>query len=495
MADDESNNISQSHNTVEGDMAGRDIIKNTYNQVIHFHNSGLLDYQSLIATLQTFTKSPKEIICALIKEEEYKKHGYDIISNYLPLLVFSRDSLSSPQVDVKEEYENIVLGGYKINLDEEYLKTLIKAAALCIRKREFEKAHVLFVNALSELDTHSTHYNHIYKEYLVTGFIHYSHQNDMSGLRSLLKKKRPYSTEQDSSIDYIIANIFQEFCSRDTNIESVHKAATSLERIYRTAHKNVKPSMANSLGLAYRRLGERTGISDLLKAIKIFDEGLKENSDNKTMDVSLKDNKAITLVRIFEFVHDEKYLDEAETLLLSCLEMLKSVTDPRDSMIRPRVLNNIGNTFKQRLLVCKDFSSAAKALAYYDEAMEFWTEKSSSYEWGLLKKNVAETKYALAAITNDSDLFIEAMDDCIQSMKYRDIKNSPYQWAKSVEILFWIIIALDKENALFAITPKQKGKALKYIQQIYENGVKWGTNDFQDFYANAEKTLHLLNTR
>ncbi len=376
-------------------------------------------------------------------------------------------------------------------MDEELLNHILGAAAICIKRLEFGEAHEYFADVIKRINTNEKIYCLIHKEYLKTGFIHYSRLNDMDGLRGLLTKKRS-TKDNDPDIDYLIANIFQEICSRDTDLNSLRSAAEPLEKIYNATSELVKPMMANSLGLAYRRIGERKDMEFLKKALQIFNEGIEVNKDNKSIEIQIKDNKAITLIRMFEFTKTEQYLDDAEALLDFCLTELKFIHDPRDYMIKPRVLNNMGNIFKQRVMFLGDYGCAPQALSYYDEALEIWTEKNYSYEWGLVKKNIGETKYALARITGDSLLLIEAIEDCVFALKYRDLKNSPYQWGKSVEIILLAVKELKRLNAIITIKPKLKQKVIGYAEIIKTFPHKWDPDVFKNIFGNAQIAFEYL---
>lgn len=495
--EDDNNKVIQSNNTVEGgDIAGRDINKINYyrhEQRFNFYLFGQPDYQSFLKLLHQITQVPIKLIEAIIKNDESGSYNNEALEKGLSLLELFKSSLLTGALSgITVEYEQIVLGYYNNNLDEEYLKNIIKAAGVCVAKLEFGKAHKLFEDALEKMNTSDKNYPLFYKEFLITGFIHYSRQNDMSGLRALLTTKRDRSSTVNETIDLIIANVFQEICSRDTDIEGLKKAVQFIERIYQQSSEATKPSLCYSLGLAYRRLGERTGIEQLEKAISLFEEGLRRNDGNANLEIQLKDHLAITLIRVFEFVHKEEYLANAELLLNECLKLLTEIRDPRECMLRPRVLNNLGNVYKQRVLNFEDVLSAGKAISHYTEAENYWSEKNSSYEWGLLQKNIAETKLAVGKVLNDPALYLESLDYAMASMKYRDLKNSAYQWAKSSEILFSSVIALGKQHCRL-IKPAIRKKLIRYAKIVQTNKYNWDPNNFVDFLSKAAQTLLILS--
>jgi hypothetical protein len=325
--------------------------------------------------------------------------------------------------EIEGEYVNILLGNTMESTDEK-IKYSIKEAAHSVKKLDFKKAHELLGDSLKAIKSDHSKYAFIYKEYLITGFIWYSRQNNTNGLKSLLSTKSEITNAKNPETDYIISLIFQEIFSRDTQLNNLREVVSTLDRIYSNASDTIKPAMANSLGLAYRRLGERTGTFYLEKAVNIFSEGLKLNNNDKKIEIELKDQMAAAHIRIFEFTKNEDQLNIAEKLLKGCLELLKDQNDPRGYRLKPRVLNNLGNVFKQKVLVFKEITSAPEAIAYYEEAGQYWTEKDADYDWALLRKNIAETKYALGKLANDKEILVECIQDCIRSIKYRNLKNS-----------------------------------------------------------------------
>jgi len=201
---------------------------------------------------------------------------------------------------------------------------------------------------------------------------------------------------------------------------------------------------------------------------------------------------AIAHIRIFEVNKDEEQLTIADRLLNDCLKMLEGPMDPRDYRLKPRVLNNAGNSYKQRTLVLKNLQSAKKAIAYYEEAAKYWNEKDASYDWALVRKNIAETKYALGKLTNDSEILLEALSDCIHAIRYRNLKNSPYQWGKTVQVVFSIVILLDRLKKIKLITKSSRTKILSYITSVIEDEATWMQNLSTGFIRNARKVKTIL---
>jgi len=468
MVEDKSTNQVSQHNNIvpSGDIVGRD--KNVYNQtgaITLIINITLNDYKDFI----TFVSENESSILLEKFRNQIIQEAFNKIKN-------TEDSILRVDKPMQKNKFNQ-------NISEE--------ATSSIDQQQFGKAHRIFGEAIN--DPTDEHFNFFLKQYLITGFIYYRQENDMNGLRTLLSKKATFSVS-DHEIDLITANIFQEVCSRESDLKTLTLYLTVLEDLYHKASTAVKSPMANSLGLAYRRLGERTGVELLQKAILIFDEGLSFNQDNVVWEADLKDQKAITHVRIFEFNKDESNLIEAEKLLIACVDLFKFITDPLDIRLKPRILNNLGNVYKQKALFIgnEKRENATKAIYYYEQAENFWSEPTAKYEWALLQKNKAEAKYALAKVTRDSELLIDALKDCSSSVKYRDLQNSPYQWGKSVDVIFQIVLLLRETNSLSLIPKQIRENIILYTRQIDDDNTIWGAKNFTDFLTKAKQAQTFL---
>lgn len=490
MANEDNNNkVNQTGNTIGKDNAGRDINHNIYTI---FNFSSANDHVSLINFLKKeLNLSSDQDIRAIIGKGTKGIYDAHRVRNSFSMVEAWKDSVfNSSLQEINDSYVNALFGNMKI--DEQIHHTMALAGNLAARL-EFDKAHKHFDDLLKSVKPTDNVYKIIYKEYLITGFIAYSRVNNMKGLNLLLQKKKPLHNVEEAEIIYL--NIFQEICSRDTNLNSMSNAVSGLERIYKSSKGNNKIVMANSLGLAFRRLGERTGLTDLEKAINLFQEGLSLNNDNEILEVELKDQMAITHVRIFELNKDEQQLFIAEDLLNQCYKTLKGLQekDPRNYRLLPRVLNNLGNVYKQRLLCLQDQKSAANAISCYEEAEEYWTEQESGYEWALLRKNIADTNYGLSKLLNDSSLLPDVVSDCLSAIKYRDLKNSPFQWAKTIHIIFSTVILLDTMNSIKLLPYKTRKKILWYTKTVTENDYKWKNEPmFQSFLENAKQAAIVL---
>ena len=158
------------------------------------------------------------------------------------------------------------------------------------------------------------------------------------------------------------------------------------------------------------------------------------------------------------------------------------------------MLNNLVNIYKQRTLHLHEIKSAAKAIAIYEEAEKYWNKKVAKYDWALLRKNIAETKFALGKLTRDKKILIEAIRDCIQSMRFRNLENSPYQWGKTVRIIFSIVILLDQLHSLKDVTVSIKLKIFSYCDVILGDTHQWRKNIAPLFITETRKVLNLLSS-
>ncbi len=460
------NKVSQKNNKVKkGDIVARDKI--TYNREVTVNNYNIIGtYQDAINYAQ--------------KNEGFVLH--DISKSAL-----FQEAIS----DFKDVYEQFLRSDITM-LNNNTLEVISKAAAIQIKKGKFGNAHKLFEDAFE--DTSNSYRDFVFKQYLITGFIHYSQENNMNGLRDLLTKRKSVIILEDSEIDLITANIFQEICSREIDIKDLDEQMFLLHDLYVKASIETKPLMANSLGLAYRRLGERAGIELLQKAISMFDEGLEYNSDNPVTEVELKDQKAITHIRIFEFNKNIVELIEAKTLLDEAIELFPSIKDSRDSRLKPRVLNNLGNVYKQMAL-CLELhkeKNAQHAIDCYVKAEKFWNEPNAKYEWALLQKNKGEAKYALAKVNLDTNILIDALQDCSLSTKYRTLENSPYQWGKSVDVVFQIVLFLEELKSLALISEQMQKTIKSYAKEIDKNNSKWSEMKLANLLSHAKQVCILL---
>lgn len=488
----------QSENHIGGDNAGRDVIKNIFHQnftINQYHLRCPQNYDELVEHLKVVMGYDETIIRAVILEEHSPIYNEQTLRTSVILL----EAVKKSEADISNfklisNHDN-VSDDIPMAENQKFIEDSLGAAEFHLRKHDFRKAHKIFENTIEEIRPTNKLYRHIYKEFLSTGFIYYSQQNNIKGLRGLLEKKGAREKVSDPETDGLISNIFQEICSRDTDLDGIGNAVATITKIYHDAPSYIKPMMAKSLGLAYRRLGERTGISDLEKAIFYFLEGLALNSDDVIVNVELKDQMAITHVRIFEFDHDSNQLDTAEKLLDECVSALNSQEkiDPKNFRLLPRVLNNLGNVHKQRLLILKSIASASKAISCYQEGELYWTEPASPYEWAILRKNIAETKYALSKLTNDVEILMQALSDGIISTKYRNFENSSYQWAKSVDIIFKIVIWVGHLNATKRISKSERKELLSYVNTAVKNQTKWKDLVLNKFVQNALEAKEVLS--
>lgn len=448
--------------------------------------------KDIIRDLSLSTGHSEEFIQEFMKINPEKVNDFRSISNYFLLLdALKKSNLQRSNIVHSYQNDGNILSANPMESIEETIKYRSKAAATYVNDLEFNKAHQLLGDALKIIEVTHVEYPAIYKEYLITGFIWHSRENNIEGLKSLLHNGAAIEGDKKVEIEYLFSLIFQEIFTRDINVKGLEEITASLENTYTNASDLIKPAMANSFGLANRRLGERRGIFFLNKAITIFNEGLACNTD-KIMEVELKDQMAITHIRIFELTHDKHELSLAEELLVQCLKLLQGPLSPKNYRLKPRVLNNYGNVFKQRFLIFNEISCAGQAIKCYEEAEKYWNEKNANYDWALLRKNIAETKYALGKITRDEAKLLESILDSISSIKYRTFENSPYQWAKSVDIIFSAIIFLDQMKSIKSIPEDVRKIIISYVDLICEDENIWKDNLSDSFIEKAKLTQNVL---
>ena len=231
-----------------------------------------------------------------------------------------------------------------------------------------------------------------------------------------------------------------------------------LEKLAKTAPQKWQAALMNALGLSYRRLGERGDARLLHKAINFLERAQRKNV-SQSLIVEMSNNIAISHIRLFELGEGSTHLDIAEKKLKECLLIMEKDQELRDTtnvLLRPNVFNNLGNVWKERSLFSQDKGAILEALRYYRLAERQWTKKDFSYFWATVQKNKAESKYILSTLTKDGEYVTSGLRDVFASMKYRDVKNAPYQWAKSASI------ALD----LFLLIPRRLAREKKLAEKM-----------------------------
>lgn len=412
---------------------------------------------------------------------DYSWNNLDIIIRQLTNLPDSNiESLQSNKLT--GGYENILLSTQP-NMKNEYVKRNLESAGYCIKSFQFKEALPFFERALDKIDFNDGDYNTVYKEYLTIGYIHYSKMNDMVGMQGLekLNKGKP-----DEKVDKLIADIFQEICGRDIDLKNLEKSVQIVENLYTKCSDGIKPSLSNTLGLAYRRLGERGDVSYLHKAIDTLNGGISLSvNKNPELDLNLRNNLAITHIRLFELNGERESLDKAENILMECKDRLDQIVDPREYALKPKILNNLGNVFKQKVLKYGDITSSSKAIYFYEAASQIWTESDACYEWAMLRKNIGETKLAHSQVTNDVDLILSGLVDCLASTKYRTIDHSPYQWTKSMNVVFSILTFLDESSSLHMLGEELKNDVNEQLFLLKDNKKISQMEEYQNLHKVA----------
>lgn len=259
----------------------------------------------------------------------------------------------------------------------------------------------------------------------------------------------------------------QESEAREINTEKLATLTEEIELLYKSVPPESKASVVNSLGLAYRRLGERGDISLLKKAIFSFESGiplviqhpLTSTLSADVLLVELQNNMSITYIRMFELEKDEKHLDKAEISLNKCVDIANEspfFQESNQQVLKSNIYNNLGNLFKQRYTLSQDVSHGEKSLQQYAIAENFSPEKDQPYFWATIQKNKGEIKYQLSKKTPDDTYTLGAIFDCFESLRYRNRVDAPYQWLKSIEVLFNLIL----------LQPNVLTKELEYREKV-----------------------------
>jgi hypothetical protein len=267
-------------------------------------------------------------------------------------------------------------------------------------------------------------------------------------------------------------NALQEKGTREIDIARLENITKDIEHLYESVPSESKAAVANSLGLAYRRLGERGNRDVLRQAIVSFENGLKFTAQNSepdqhaqdTLFVELRNNIAITYIRMFELEKDEEYLNKAEARLNECVRYIdesQTLKESQDNALKSNVYNNVGNLWKQRYASSQDPLSAKKALENYTIAENFSPEKSAPYFWATIQKNKGEIKYLLSREDKDDTRIREGIVHCLDSLRYRDRVSAPYQWLKSIAVLFDLALLSPQ---ILAEEPEYRGKITSVVE-------------------------------
>lgn len=390
--------------------------------------------------------------------QDFQKHDIDYYDNNYIDAALKYES-------ILHEYESLISNKNLISdMELKKIGNLIELAAISINELKFGEAHDFLskaINLISEKNKHKL--NKVYKEYFLTGFIYYSSINDTKRLLSFINNP-------DSILDLenqkIVIDALQEQDSRKLSLDSLKTTLKTIESIYNYFPDESKPIIANSLGLAHRRIGERGEIEELDKAISIFSNAINlvksfsyGKDSNNFIEIELLNNKGISLIRKYEISRLEKYLDDAESDLEKSFYILEHIEnediDPRYYTIKPNVYNNLGNLWKQKAKIHLNLIYSTKAIYFYDQSEKYWSRDNFPYFWSIVQKNKSEVYIDRFTHFKNHDDLKSGLFFALESIDMRDYENSPFQWTKSAELVFKSISLLQNKYNFDAPTTQR----------------------------------------
>lgn len=296
------------------------------------------------------------------------------------------------------------------------------------RKKDFKRAHLL-LGKLLEIKELTDERDDIIENYLVSGYIYYANTGNTSGMLALIEEaQQNFFGTVNESIEYLLIEVQQEIATRQQNDTLLHDNEHLLLDFL--ARKEIAPEHSGLLGLLYRRLGERGSVAYLRKAEDVFRAIQRKR---KSLNVEEANNFGIALIRDFELTQDASKLDEA-LQVLTAIDFNTQKHPLPDYLSLPKAINNIGNAYKQKLVLTKQSDFYAQAIENYTRAERYWSEKSAPYEWAMLQKNKAETRVTYFHISGKVEVLSTAAEEITASLKYRTEAQSPYQFARSMAV-------------------------------------------------------------
>ena len=456
--------VVQENITAAGDVVAGDLVKNS----IHLNLANL----------------PSDVLQNLINHFLQGKSNFENV-NWNGI----QDVLNS-----EDAYESIIKSDSPENMNQAVVTTLVNSAAISVKSLDFGKAHSQLGQALTLISENSPRKNRIHREFFLTGLIHYASINDVSGLNTFISTIQIQGRHE---LMRIANDALQEKWTRSIDISGLKSTTKIIEKLYSVTPEKSKSFIANSLGLAYRRIGERGDVSTLNKAINVFNTGIFASSQGMlfedgfssldTILADLNNNSAITYIRLFEITGDSEYLNNAESKLYRCLKILEKSTafsDPRNCMIAPNIFNNLGNLWKQRYKLENNPLNFNEACQFYSKAENAWSELNFPYFWAVVQKNKGDIKYIKAKYEQSNSLLQEALNHCVDSLRYRKFEASSHQWAKSIEIMLEIL--LSSKECAFDISLHDK-VLQEIINVITLNRAAFGNEEFSNLLTKYDE--------
>ena len=214
------------------------------------------------------------------------------------------------------------------------------------------------------------------------------------------------------------------------------------------------------------------------------------------VDAELRNNKGIALIRKFELTRDTSFLDQAELDLEKGLEALEQFPqdsiDPRCIMLRPNILNNLGNLWKQRTKQLKDLACATRAIGYYNEAESLWSRQNFPYFWAGVQKNKAELILIRFQLNAESSEVLPGLIYAVDAISIRNYEDSPFQWVKSAEIIFSLID--ECPSIVHSTSLRDKARLIEVYRQWQIESEFLCGNGYIFIHDLYTKTAHLFLT-
>ncbi|MFD1983316.1 hypothetical protein ACFSOZ_11625 [Mesorhizobium newzealandense] len=315
------------------------------------------------------------------------------------------------------------------------LRILLRTAIGLFKSHAYLKAHDLFRQALAS-DYAGDLKSRIVYDYLVSGYVGYSLASDTEGIRQLIASvQSAFAGYIDRSTELAMAEAHQEVATRQTADDMLFENKGILaELLNKFGPDDI--ACLNLQGLLYRRLGERKSSGGRRKHFLELSRSIFDHLASLELNLSVEhsNNRAITLIRLYELTGDAMALAEAETIL-SGIDYRVTSLPLADFLALPKALNNHGNVWKQKLQANPDADSYTSAVENYSRAERYWNEQQSPYEWAMLQKNKADVRCVYMKIFGlKKATFERAMTEIIDSLKYRSPDHAPYQYERSMEV-------------------------------------------------------------
>jgi len=352
----------------------------------------------------------------------------------------------------------------------------ISAADQHLNNREFINAHQDFEYILDHPDHLSDdQINDVINKYLHSGLICYGVTNKRESISKIADRIADSQFRLDRANVSALADVMQELGTRSVEASDLESVAVILESFKQRFE--LTPEIENSLGLAYRRIGERDNLPKLELAIQTFNDALGKETSSTFLRADILNNQAIAFIRKFEAQHQYDDLDAAKSCLDEAIEISERLDDYKAFMLRPKLFNNYGNLYKQKQFATANSNSVKSALEKYQVTEKWWTEQTAPYEWAMVRKNIAEVTLSAAQTSRNISQLASVVSNCVSSVRYRNFDNSPFQWSKTVQI------ALRAQLELFKLGEPMLPETAGLIQETEGHDAVFQEDGFKDLAA------------